>query len=499
MNMMKIKKKITALNHIAPILAITFFSVLPALADNPVDTADYLRRFHENPKATMNDRLQKLDESDKSVIDAPRISFEGRVLSRSTLMGSASSAHSVHMRSEIPDNEQLGDLLSGIRIERRLNELERRGLISSTLRYSPWSGSYWPTRMGGLGWRFADAEFPGADFKSNYAYFSSHPSESVDLALLSPSEKYDLLLGDQTFALTKANWQKGLDIVASKPDVPSWYGICHGWSPAAYLENQPKHPVQVTLADGRPETFYPSDIKALASALWAETNPDIVFLGKKCAKEHPDEDDMGRIVDPACFNTNPGTWHMALVNRIGIGHESFVIDATYDAEVWNQPVASYKYSYFNPQTFATSTGLFGSIIPIEKFTLDKFKKYRSPNTKYIVGIALDLTYVEENNPNLNTGPDRVARRTVRYIYDLELDQGHQIIGGEWYSNKHPDFLWAPLSGFRPVSSGESELGVHTAWSGQGAVPDDLRRASEISSKRAEPLSGVVNTLIQLSQ
>jgi hypothetical protein len=466
---------------------------MPAFADNPIDVKQYLELFKNNPQRVMNDRLVKIDENGISLPDNPQVTFEGRAQSRNRLLSR------LQTRSEIPDSEKLEDLLSGIRIERRLNEIERRGLTSSSLRYPPWSGSYWPTRMGGLGWRFADADFPAKDFKTNYSYFQSHPPKLLDTALLSPAEKYDLLLGDDNFNLTKANWQKGLDVITTKDDVPTWYGICHGWAPAAYLENQPKHTVKLTLQDGREVTFYPSDIKALASALWADTNPEIIFLGRKCSKEHPQEDDMGRIVDPECFNTNPGTWHMALINRIGIGRESFVMDATYDAEVWNQPIASYKYSYFNPQTFETSTGLFGSTILIEKFTLDKFKKYRSPLAKFVVGISLDITYVEENNPNTNSTPDRVARRTVRYIYDLELDQGHQIIGGEWYTNKHPDFVWAPVSGFAPISSGEKQLGVHTQWSGQGQIPNDLIQSAQISSPRAEPLAGIVKTLIQLSQ
>ena len=28
-------------------------------------------------------------------------------------------------------------------------------------------------------------------------------------------------------------------------------------------------------------------------------------------------------------------------------------------------------------------------------------------------------------------------------YDLELDENFEIIGGEWYTSAHPDFLWTP--------------------------------------------------------
>lgn len=477
------------------LLVLLLLLPLVSRADNPVDVEDYLRRFHENPSRVMNDRLPKWSEGGELATQSKDVSVEEKGDARRELLSRSRS----NLWSEIPDSERPDDLLAGIRAERRLTEMEKKGLKKSYLDEKPWSGSYWPTRNGALSWRYNDPAFPGKDFKTNYSSYEARPAETLPDEQLSPAEKYDILVGDANFTLTKENWARGLEVVKTKPDVPKWYGLCHGWAPAAYLEHQPRKAVTVPARSGRMITFLPADIKALASSLWADTIPDVIFIGKKCVKPKPKEDDMGRVIDPECFNTNPGTWHLTLVNRIGVGRESFVMDATYDTEVWNQPIYGYKYSYFNPQTLKVSDSLFGSIVEKDKFKLDKFKKYRSAKAKYVVGIALDITYVNEIQPHTGTGADRAVLKTVRYIYDLELDAGHQIIGGEWYSNKHPDFIWAVEAGFNARSIGEKRTGLRDTWNGQAPVSDDFVRAAEISSAHEEPLAGIVQGLIQLSR
>ena len=38
-------------------------------------------------------------------------------------------------------------------------------------------------------------------------------------------------------------------------------------------------------------------------------------------------------------------------------------------------------------------------------------------------------------------PHEDKLKVVTYWYDLELDEDNNIVGGEWYTNRHPDFLW----------------------------------------------------------
>ena len=44
-----------------------------------------------------------------------------------------------------------------------------------------------------------------------------------------------------------------------------------------------------------------------------------------------------------------------------------------------------------------------------------------------------------------------------YSYDLELNAEKEIIGGEWYGNRHPDFLWTPVKGPRARGRGAALL------------------------------------------
>ena len=212
-----------------------------------------------------------------------------------------------------------------------------------------------------LGCRYADSGFPGSsDWLDNRNYIEANPAprivESGDqdaIRRLSPSEKYDLLVGDPDGTLTTAMWAQGRGFYERSGEVESWMGICHGWAPAAYMLPRPTRYVDALAADGRTKLrFYPSDIKALASLLWANAATLSRFIGSRANDKDPPMDANGRLLSARAFDTNPGTWHMSVVNQIGVARRSFVIDATYDYEVWNQPVYSYRYSYFNPLTRA---------------------------------------------------------------------------------------------------------------------------------------------------
>ena len=100
----------------------------------------------------------------------------------------------------------------------------------------------------------------------------------------------------------------------------------------------PAKTVVVKNKDGLEIPFYPSDIKGLGSLNFAKKRYPTRFIGGRCNTKGPQEDSNGRIIDQKCFDTNPGTWHQAVVNQIAISKRSFIMDATYDYEVWNQPV-----------------------------------------------------------------------------------------------------------------------------------------------------------------
>lgn len=381
-----------------------------------------------------------------------------------------------------------------------LEQMDHANLLSSQLDEQPWSDTYWPIAKGVIAWRYGDPGYPAsADWKVNSDYLLD-PANSCSVDQLSPAEKYDLLVGDSRKTMTHAMLKDGQHYYMSYGSVESWMGICHGWAPASYMARRPEKTVQALAADGISKIrFFPSDLKALTSLLWANGQFGNRFIGLRCEDKNPPRDEHGRSLDPACYGENPATWHLSVVNQIGVSRRSFVMDALHDTEIWNQPIYGYKYSYFNPQTKEPASSLQNAEVSLAEFTSDKFRKYRSATAASVVGIAMDLTYVAENNPSTahTDSPANDALITVHYLYDLELGANRQIVGGEWYSNAHPGFLWTPVPGARAVTLGDRLLanaGSTQDWNGSTAIPASWSPAIRRSSERGQPVGKIVETL-----
>jgi hypothetical protein len=384
-------------------------------------------------------------------------------------------------------------------IVRNLKLMER--LKEAKIRQEPWSDTYWPLYKGALGDRFADPNFPGlGDWKQNYRYainldiFSESPKDR-----LSPSEKYDVIVGDRQKSLTRSNWEQGRHYSETYGSVETWMGLCHGWAPASYMLPRPKHSVRVKTDDSNEEvTFLPSDMKGLATLLWANTQTDTLYLGGRCNDKNPQVDENGRIIDSDCFDTNPGLFHILLVNRLKQSRP-FIFDASYDYEVWNQPVIGYSYKYFNPETLNEVESVERAVVPLDRYSRDKFGKYRSPNTKYVAGIQLELAYLAETQASTSETNSSQEDNTVfvEYMYDLELDEDYNIIGGEWYNRAHPDFVWTPEMNTRALSVGDPQ--IRERWQANEPVPRSWRSAAVRASRESQPLANVVESLLKWAQ
>jgi hypothetical protein len=294
-------------------------------------------------------------------------------------------------------------------------------------------------------------------------------------------------------------WAEGQRIQSSSGSVAAWMGICHGWAPASYMLPRPTNAVTVLAADGQTQiTFYPSDIKALASLLWARVPSATRFIGGRCNITNPARDANGRLLDQAAFDTNPGTWHLAIVNQIGVSKRGMVMDVTYDYEVWNQPVLGYRYRHFNPQSMTYQHSLAAAAVSRANYTRDKFSSYHSSQTASIVGIEMFVSYMVETQPSHSSpdSPSHDAIKEARYLYDLELDVSGRIIGGEWRQLAHPDFLWTPVKGGRAQTAFEPS----GSWDRNGAVPSSWRSVavSASSANRPAPLAAIVEHLIRFA-
>ena len=363
-----------------------------------------------------------------------------------------------HDKSIILNNDRAEDLVENpSKMIYSVVEMEKNNLLNKHVSHTPWSDSYWPIYQGSLGHRYNDPNVRFGDWKEEYDYVLAHPASELiknkELEYLSPSEKYDLVMGLGKDNLTKANWAEGEVYFKENGSVETWMGICHGWSAASTMMPTPTKMIEVNTSAGKVH-FYPSDIKALASQMWAKGKFTTRFIGGRCNTKGPVTDEMGRPKEADCLDTNPGTWHLAIVNQIGQFDRSFVMDATYDYQVWNQPVYGYSYTYFNPQTSIDTHSLNEATVLSVNWNDDPRKKVRSPKTKSIVGIKMQVTYVTESTPSKDEN-EEPRLTTIEWQYDLELDQKNNIIGGEWYSENHPDFLWTPDKNAFPETLGDN--------------------------------------------
>jgi hypothetical protein len=231
---------------------------------------------------------------------------------------------------------------------------------------------------------------------------------------------------------------------------------------------------------GQPIKFFPEDIKALGSLLYARAQNNVIFLGKRCTGLS------------GCDGTNPGAFHKALVNRVGAMKKTFIADASASKEVWNYPVKSYKMTYYNvfsEEDFTTAPAAIELFVKKNKFTKPN---RRDDRTYAIVGVRAEVTFANMRVSNLleTDGKEQDQDLVKIYEYDLEIDRSYNILGGEWYGNM-PDFIWAPNDITYPLSTAEElETPVTAA---------QIAKAAKISSKEGEPLALIVKQLFELSK
>ena len=152
--------------------------------------------------------------------------------------------------AEPDEGDYASDLVDRLAV-RSIAQMESMRLTGSQLVRNPWSDDYWPLYKGGIAQRYADRKFPQSqDWKDNSAYLAS-PGNKCSVEDLSPAEKYDLLLGDDSRTLTRAMLAQGQEYYRRNGKVETWMGFCHGWAAAAIMMPRPARAIEVLSADGR--------------------------------------------------------------------------------------------------------------------------------------------------------------------------------------------------------------------------------------------------------
>lgn len=275
-----------------------------------------------------------------------------------------------------------------------------------------------------------------------------------------------------------ANLDKHNYVLESKNGIMGiWEGICHGWATASAHLPRPVNAVDFILKNGKRLRFFPDDIKALASLLWANSivqdskwydnngmaqGGGVIMEGLRCNDSSPSKDEWGRFYDatadkysnkiePRCVGVHPAIWHLGLVNLIGKQGRSFVVERKIKAAVDNHPMRSYSMKFFNPYT-----GEYGTLAQSVKNLnyKDQFYNFRNKDTTMLVGVKLKMTYMNWQDPKSerNDSPTDDKLKDVEMFYDLELNRHGDIVGGQWRTTEvgaanllgdrtQPDFFW----------------------------------------------------------
>lgn len=313
---------------------------------------------------------------------------------------------------------------------------------SGQLQKRPWSGDYWATSAGGVARRWAW----NVSLVEQYGFqiFNYYRVPSQMMPVLSPIEKFDMVLGNTQFELTQHERRRTniLRTVPGSPyydpnySIPSWEGLCHAWAPATLHFENPG-PTTWSTPDGRQIPFGSSDIKALLTYMVHYSQTQTHFLGGRCeldfsrlrAQLNRGEISLAnylrQLASADCRDANAGAFHIVLTNQIGLMREGFVIDKTRDYQVWNQPVFAYNAQVVRDYAGRSATAAPGTVREVEFQTA--------------------VYYINEVGPTWNATMPEEAVDRIDYRYRVELDSNGLIIGGEWLDNgttdDRPDFLW----------------------------------------------------------
>ncbi|MEZ4743128.1 MAG: hypothetical protein R3B45_11900 [Bdellovibrionota bacterium] len=248
----------------------------------------------------------------------------------------------------------------------------------------------------------------------------------------------------------------------------SWAGHCNGFSAASARHSEP-----VSSVTRNGVTFSAENIKALLAEIYMSAN--YFFLGGmrcilSCSIQSTQQECqalMKQSLDPdnrrfaqlmgECEDVNPGTFHVAVANWIGLLRRTLVFDLSTNNEVWNYPL--FKFDSSSEEVDAVDAL---SIIGSKRFQSEyKFNE----NASKFMYVKTTLTYA--NALSYEQAPASVDAKTIPLDYILELDNDGNIIGGEWGLNSrtiHPDFIWAPLEplqGNGQANFGNPYLDVNT--------------------------------------
>lgn len=385
-----------------------------------------------------------------------------------------------------------------------INEIHKMNLFRASSKIKVWSHHLLPTNKGGVAFRYADPDFQANSDNWIYLLNKFEQTPANDLIThnlvnnLSPIEKYEFLIGNNDYSISKNQWTVGKELMARINEIPNWAGSCHGTAPASMRYERPKKSISLKSFNKQNDiTFYPTDIKELLSYAWANDGSPSEMIGNRCSHFIFSESRQ----KGNCLDIDPASFHLTIIYLLGKAGWPFIIDSSAGNEVWNKTIVSYSYSYFRPGTKSLTENLQSAILKYADYKNDPFKEYRSKNIKSIIGINLELTYLAATLPNQeisNTESSDVYEK-MQINYDLELDENDVIIGGEWKNNVHPDFLWAISLDYYPRINEDFNIGSRLLnYDGKNSLDNHSAELAQNAARKNKVLFTLLEAMVRLS-
>ncbi|KAG7399181.1 hypothetical protein PHYBOEH_009539 [Phytophthora boehmeriae] len=319
---------------------------------------------------------------------------------------------------------------------------------------SPWPGPYWPTYQDGINVIWSPGE-PSAAEKYATAFgldvTDFMDKVSADNGVDSQSSRTKCSSDSDCSSLTDGSSCAIRTGKTSGYCIPSWFGICHAWAPAAILEEEPKCPVTYNGV-----TFQPMDLKALISDVYDGATVSTVFTGTRYNGGTDSTDEYGRHSSDSYRDLNPAYFHIAAANILGNLNSTFVADVTAGSEVWNQPVRGFKVYEQTEMSLEEAAQTF--------YGLESYPWNAA--AKSIVYVKTRLSWIFETYTDgglVSSGQVDKYTTGAYYYYLLEMDDAGAIIGGEWVygsDDDHPDFLWFGKA--KPAADTVTSIGLSYA-------------------------------------
>ncbi|MHB8419897.1 MAG: metal-dependent hydrolase [Myxococcales bacterium] len=341
--------------------------------------------------------------------------------------------------NEEPDRIPHGDLPGG-RVVTRFDELAALGLFDRPLQPDrvPWSSTFFPWWYGGEAGRWQEGRLRLIG-RTLFGAAPPEPSEAkawlaaaaagdgaalTRLFTLAPTEKIDLLDGALDFPRTRATLAR-----THNGSPRYWRGRCNGIAAAAMAVPEPFRVVEAIGRDGVRLRFHPNDVKALLATAYYMTS-ETHLLDTNCPSVSLDQG--------ASCAMNPAGLVLAVLNRLGLAHRTFLLDALPTPAIQWYAVAEAEVHRLGPPRPVDGE-------PLEPSLLGEVTS--------LVDVRIDLTLssttlpyaaADRVDPESRDGSSylRVGLRPVRVSYPATLALGadSELLGGRWNGepNEEPD-------------------------------------------------------------